>query len=155
MPGAPVHHGGRRAVVTEHFAERRLDQHGREVDDADAARAGSMDRACGLRTADIPTIRLPLGPSRAPSPAVSVDDPARYAAEPARTARDSRSLTHAGVTWPVTERDGRGVPGNADGARGPRCLVFASPEAVRRVWAYPPDWRTLPDAALFALSWRR
>jgi hypothetical protein len=55
----------------------------------------------------------------------------------------------------VTEQDGRRVPGNADGARGLRCLVFASPEVIRRVWDYPPDWRTLPDSALLALSWRR
>ncbi len=26
-----------------------------------------------------------------------------------------------------------------DGARGPRCLVFASSEVVRRAWDYPPD----------------
>jgi hypothetical protein len=32
--------------------------------------------------------------------------------------------------------------------------VFASPEVVRRVWDYPPDWRALSDAALYALSWR-
>ena len=66
-----------------------------------------------------------------------------------------RKLTVAGVPWTVTEQDGLCVPGNADGAHGARCLVFASPEVVRRVWDYPPDWRTVPDDALFALSWHR
>ncbi len=57
----------------------------------------------------------------------------------------------AGVRWRVTERDARGDPG----ARGDRCLVFASADAVRRVWDYSPDWRELPAATLAALSWRR
>ena len=35
------------------------------------------------------------------------------------------------------------------------CLRFDTPSTVRRVWDYPPDWRTLDDAALVALSWRR
>lgn len=62
-----------------------------------------------------------------------------------------RVLVHVGVQWTVTECDGSQVPG----ARGSRCLIFASPEAIRRVWDVPADWYTLPDAALFALSWRR
>jgi hypothetical protein len=95
------------------------------------------------------------GARRAPRPAVFADhtpDDHTPTADP--TAREGRTFAVASVTWTVTERDGAGVPGNADGARGRRCLVFASPEAVRRVWDYPPDWRALPDAALFALSWR-
>ena len=62
-----------------------------------------------------------------------------------------RVLVQMGVQWTVTECDGSQVPGS----RGPRCLIFASPEAIRRVWEVPPDWYTLPDAALFALSWHR
>lgn len=62
-----------------------------------------------------------------------------------------RVLVQMGVEWTVTERNGAQVPG----ARGARCLIFASPETIRRVWDVPPDWYTLSDAALFALSWRR
>ena len=62
-----------------------------------------------------------------------------------------RVLVHHGVEWTVTECDGTHVPGS----RGAQCLIFASPEAIRRVWDVPPDWHTLGDAELFALSWRR
>jgi hypothetical protein len=55
------------------------------------------------------------------------------------------------VRWHVTERDARGDPG----ARAPRCLVFASPESIRRVWNFPAGWRDLDSAALAALSWGR
>ena len=55
------------------------------------------------------------------------------------------------VLWTVTERDGVGVPGS----RGVRCLVFHSPEAVRRVWDYPAGWRDLLRPSLMALSWSR
>ena len=60
-------------------------------------------------------------------------------------------LDAAGVYWRVTERDARHDPG----ARSHRCLIFASAEAVRRVWDYPPGWRDLPTEALIALSWQR
>ncbi|GJG85516.1 hypothetical protein tb265_06970 [Gemmatimonadetes bacterium T265] len=97
--------------------------------------------------------RAPLPGTPGPgAPRRVASTPERPAAPPARAG--PRTLTHAGVTWTVTERDGAGVPGNADGVRGLRCLVFASPEAVRRVWDYPPDWRALPDDACYALSWR-
>ena len=56
-----------------------------------------------------------------------------------------------GLVWTVTERDAGGVPGS----RGPRCLVFSSQEAVRRVWEYPIGWRDLLTPALIALSWSR
>jgi hypothetical protein len=56
-----------------------------------------------------------------------------------------------GTQWVVTERGAAHVPG----ARGPRCLVFMSEEAVRRVWAYPATWRYLSADALLALSERR
>ena len=55
------------------------------------------------------------------------------------------------VPWTVTERDGREVPGS----RGARCLIFASSEAVRRVWVYPVGWRDLLTPSLIALSWSR
>jgi len=53
------------------------------------------------------------------------------------------------VGWRVTERDARRDPGS----RADRCLIFASEDAVRRVWTYPPTWRTMSDRELEALSW--
>ncbi len=77
---------------------------------------------------------------------------ATNAAPPRGDARGRRRvMVQMGVEWTVTECNGAHVPG----ARGSRCLIFASPEAIRRVWDVPADWYTLPDAALFALSWRR
>jgi hypothetical protein len=35
----------------------------------------------------------------------------------------------------------------------PASLVFETELVVRRVKAYPANWRTLDEAALFALSW--
>ena len=97
----------------------------------------------------------PRGSPCAPASAVFADpSPDDHPRTGGLAAGEPRTFAVGGVTWTVTERDGAGVPGNGDGARGRRCLVFASPEAVRRVWDYPPDWRALPDAALFALSWR-
>lgn len=52
-----------------------------------------------------------------------------------------------GTTWRVREADARGVPG----ARRGTCLVFDSPSVVRRLWDYPPAWRTASDAELLAL----
>ena len=57
----------------------------------------------------------------------------------------------AGVRWRVAERDARRDPG----ARGPRCLIFTSRHAVRRVWTYPRGWPQLPAEELLALSWER
>ena len=53
------------------------------------------------------------------------------------------------VGWRVTERDARRDPGS----RGDRCLVFECETAIRRVWVYPPAWRTLSAPELEALSW--
>jgi hypothetical protein len=56
-----------------------------------------------------------------------------------------------GVPWSVTERDTHEVPGK----RAERCLIFASSDAVRRVWQYPAGWRDLLTPSLIALSWTR
>jgi hypothetical protein len=50
--------------------------------------------------------------------------------------------------WSVTE-----IAGNVLARPGQRCLIFASADAVRRVWSYPAEWRELSDAELEALSW--
>ena len=60
-------------------------------------------------------------------------------------------LDNEHVPWTVTERDAHDVPGT----RGIRCLIFASPDAVRRVWEYPAGWRDLLTPSLIALSWSR
>lgn len=39
--------------------------------------------------------------------------------------------------------------------RGAASLVFVSDEVMRRVRDYPPDWRSLTDHELYAVSLRR
>lgn len=56
-----------------------------------------------------------------------------------------------GASWFVTESAPSDLPGHA----GARCLFFASDMVIRRVWAYPADWRQLSAAELAALSWRK
>lgn len=60
-------------------------------------------------------------------------------------------VDRGGRTWEVTEASGARVPA----ARGPSCLIFASAEAVRRVWDYPSDWRELSADELLEVSWHR
>jgi len=60
-------------------------------------------------------------------------------------------VDETGMLWTVTERNAE----NLAGSRGPRCLIFSSSEAVRRVWDYPADWRDLLAPSLIALSWSR
>lgn len=55
----------------------------------------------------------------------------------------------AGCVWNVYEVAAGAVPW----AKGRRCLLFDSESAIRRVWRYPPDWRTLSEAELETLSW--
>ena len=54
-----------------------------------------------------------------------------------------------GIHWSVYES-----PTTYDRRARPT-LVFESDEAVRRVRAYPPNWRDLSDEELAALSWTR
>jgi hypothetical protein len=62
----------------------------------------------------------------------------------------ARSFVDAdGVRWQVTERPFA----DYDRRRG-LSLIFASDGAVRRVREYPPDWFSLSDAELIALSWK-
>jgi hypothetical protein len=63
----------------------------------------------------------------------------------------AREITAEGEVWRVTELDTRRTPG----APGDRCLLFDSHSISRRVWSYPDDWRKLPDAELYALSWHK
>jgi hypothetical protein len=95
------------------------------------------------------------------SPAHGASSPGRGLASRLRqVARDPGGLADleslsftddSGTRWQVNERDCR----DDTGARGDCCLVFASWQAVRRVWQYPQHWRELGPDALFALSWGR
>ena len=60
-------------------------------------------------------------------------------------------MDETGTEWEVSEVDASEVPG----ARGGRCLIFASAQAIRRVWDYPSDWYRQSPAQLSAISWRR
>ena len=55
------------------------------------------------------------------------------------------------IVWVVEEWHCTDTPG----ARARRCLVFLAPHAFRRVYDFPPDWRTLSAEELLAVSWRR
>ena len=60
-----------------------------------------------------------------------------------------RVVGHGGVRWRVYE----GRLGLYDRRSGPH-LFSESEYAVRRVRGFPPNWFTLPDAELMALSER-
>ena len=70
--------------------------------------------------------------------------------DPEGVIRESRSrarrLSVQGEHWLVFELL---MPYDRRGAT----LVFESDSIVRRVRAYPPNWRELPDHDLYALSW--
>ena len=55
------------------------------------------------------------------------------------------------LAWSVVEVDATSVPGR----RGSHGLIFSRRDCIRRVWDYPPDWRTLDAAGLSELSWHR
>ena len=59
-----------------------------------------------------------------------------------------RDILGNGIRWHVHEANAAHVPG----ARRDRCLIFDSDGIVRRVWAYPSDWMTLTDDALWSLT---
>jgi hypothetical protein len=52
-----------------------------------------------------------------------------------------------GRRWAVREAG----PNDLFGCESPRWLVFRSAGEERRTSAYPPEWHSLPDAALLAL----
>ena len=87
----------------------------------------------------------------APSVSVRVMTPATPAAGSVRPHTFKEYGDRRVVTWTVQEIDCTETPG----ACKPRCLVFDAETMFRRVYDYPPEWATLPDAALVVLSWRR
>ena len=68
-----------------------------------------------------------------------------------RAARRVITDDRTGAQWIVDEREAVNQPG----ARGEHYLCFDSMDTRRRVWQYPPDWRTLGDADLLQLGERR
>ena len=62
--------------------------------------------------------------------------------------RTARRITVDGVPWLVYE-----LPPTPFDRRNSPSLVFENEATVRRVRAYPADWRWLSDEELFALSW--
>jgi hypothetical protein len=51
-----------------------------------------------------------------------------------------------GALWWVHE-----VSGQALGSSLPSCLLLVSTNHLRRIWTYPPDWRSRAPAELLAL----
>ena len=56
-----------------------------------------------------------------------------------------------GMEWTVCEYGAIGSGANADSA----CLIFESDGTVRRVRAFPENWRSLTSDELTKLSWMR
>ena len=79
----------------------------------------------------------PSGASRTPSP----NETAPPASRDARIFRDER-----GVTWWVHE-----VNGEYLGTVGATCLLVVSANELRRVWKFPPEWRSLSSEELLRL----
>ena len=67
----------------------------------------------------------------------------RTLAGPYNDAKTFRDIN--GAQWFVHEVTGEALGG------GRSCLLLVSAEQVRRIEAYPADWRTLPPAALLEL----
>ena len=85
-----------------------------------------------------------LAPSGEPSPSASSRTPPLPPiplTEDTITFRDT-----SGALWWAHE-----VTGEALGAPGRMCLLLISGTRLRRVWTYPPDWRSRTPAELLAL----
>lgn len=68
--------------------------------------------------------------------------------EARRPAPDGRLVRHEGQTWHVREINATQRPG----APRSSSLVFECDAAVRRVWAFPANWRQLDDDSLWRLT---
>lgn len=62
----------------------------------------------------------------------------------------SREILGGTTRWRVFEIETAEHPW----AHQTRTLIFMSGTAMRRVHSYPPDWRSLSDEELYAVSWR-
>jgi hypothetical protein len=59
----------------------------------------------------------------------------------------NRLIQRGSAQWSLREVDAHSVPG----ARAPKCLICESTDVIRRLWAYPADWKSLSDDALWTL----
>lgn len=78
-----------------------------------------------------------------------VDGDRPGAAEPADPPRTFHDIL--GRVWEVREERAPPIPNPP----APHCLVFDCGIITRRVWEYPANWRSLPDADLERVSRRR
>ena len=102
--------------------------------------SGKNDSNSDDETAEPP----PRPPSAEPSPNVSSAArriPPIPLTEETITFRDA-----GGALWWAHE-----VEGQALGAPGRMCLLLISGTKLRRVWTYPPDWRSMTAAELLGL----
>ena len=83
----------------------------------------------------------PSGESPASTPVGTPRIPPIPLTEETITFRDA-----GGALWWAHE-----VEGQALGAPGRMCLLLISGTKLRRVWTYPPDWRSLTAAELLGL----
>ena len=85
------------------------------------------------------SIQLPLSLARA---RFDVDETL-----PKCEGRAQRDFPLGGATWRVCE--------DRCPIRRRSCLIFYGPGQARRVFSYPPNWQSLSDTQLAALSWLR
>ena len=78
-----------------------------------------------------------------------LDSPASGARERRKIAQ--RDIDAGGISWRVFEVEAA----EWSWAHKARCLLFVSPEVIRRVWEYPVDWWQLSTDELYAVSWHR
>lgn len=62
--------------------------------------------------------------------------------------------TSDGIAWTVGEYVDAYAASNG-GSSEDHCLIFESDTAMRRVRAFPSDWRKMDSDALLDLSWAR
>lgn len=85
-----------------------------------------------------------VAPIGAPTGAVAGSAPNE---NPPPASRDAKIFRDANsVTWWVHE-----VSGEHLGTAGTTCLLVVSANELRRIWKFPPDWRSLSADQLLAL----
>ena len=111
-----------------------------------------MVRDGAARATDATTHRVTMTPARAgrgigrPSVDMTEHEPLPSLLREAQ--RTGKRLVVDGEPWLVYE-----LPASTFDRRSSPSLIFESESTVRRVRAYPADWRSLSDEDLFALSW--
>jgi hypothetical protein len=90
---------------------------------------------------------FPFDDRRAAEPSAGGTGSAPLPNEGPPASREARIFRDANnVTWWVHE-----VAGEHLGTAGTTCLLVVSASELRRVWKYPPDWRSLTPEQLLTL----